>query len=194
MLTHVTQARLPTPCGEFVLHGFVEPSGREHVALAMGDLSGPAPLVRLHSECLTGDAFFSLRCDCGPQLEAAMQAIAAEGRGLILYLRQEGRGIGLINKIRAYHLQDQGLDTVDANLQLGFADDERDYSVAIAMLQHFSLSAIRVLTNNPRKLAALTAAGIDIVQRIQLLSGHNPHNEGYLQVKASKLGHMFKHM
>lgn len=192
MLTHVTDAKLPTEFGEFILHGFVEPSGREHLALVMGDLAGAAPLGRLHSECLTGDALFSQRCDCGPQLEAAMRAIAAEGRGIILYLRQEGRGIGLINKLKAYHLQDQGRDTVDANLELGFADDERDYSVAIAMLQYFSVSKIRVLTNNPRKLAALSGAGIEVVERIQLLSGHNPHNLGYLGVKAAKLGHLLK--
>ncbi len=158
--------------------------------LAMGDLSGEPPLIRLHSECLTGDALYSLRCDCGAQLEGALERIAAEGRGAVLYLRQEGRGIGLGNKIRAYALQDDGADTVEANHQLGFPADARDFGLAVELLRHLGLGRIRLMTNNPRKLDQLREAGVEIVARVPLNPGLNPHNEAYLATKARKLGHM----
>ncbi|MGH8630538.1 MAG: GTP cyclohydrolase II, partial [Burkholderiales bacterium] len=146
--------------------------------------------VRIHSECLTGDALFSLRCDCGAQLEGALQRIAAEGRGAVLYLRQEGRGIGLGNKIRAYALQDRGADTVEANHQLGFPADAREYGLAIELLKELKLCRIRLMTNNPRKLDALVKDGIEVVERVPLETGRNPHNEAYLATKVAKLGHL----
>jgi GTP cyclohydrolase II len=158
--------------------------------LSLGDLTGDEPpLVRVHSECLTGDALFSLRCDCGFQLDAALAAIAKAGRGAVLYLRQEGRGIGLGNKIRAYALQDQGSDTVEANHQLGFPADAREYDLAVELLRVLGLRRIRLMTNNPRKLDALVRDGIEIVERVSVQSGLNPHNEAYLRAKADKLGH-----
>jgi len=161
----------------------------EHVALLIGDPGGQAPLVRVHSECLTGDALGSLKCDCGPQLEAALEAIAASGWGILLYLRQEGRSIGLVNKLRAYALQDQGFDTVDANHRLGFADDERDFSVAARMLAKLSRNAVRLLTNNPRKVAALEAGGIEVVETVPLKVGATAHNRAYLDAKRDRSGH-----
>lgn len=189
----IATAKLPTQWGEFSIHGFEEAgSGKEHVALAMGDVADGKPvLIRVHSECLTGDALFSQRCDCGPQLEAALAAIAKEGRGVVLYLRQEGRGIGLMNKIRAYALQDKGADTVEANEQLGFGADLREYAICETMLEHLGIKKVRLLTNNPRKVKALEAHGIEVVERIALQTGRNPHNEGYLQTKRGKLGHLF---
>jgi GTP cyclohydrolase II len=190
----IASSRLPTRFGNFTIHGFAVPdSDKEHVALVMGDVADGAPvLMRVHSECLTGDAFGSLRCDCGPQLDAAMQKISETGRGIILYLRQEGRGIGLLNKIRAYHLQDAGADTVEANEQLGFAPDLREYSMCEDMLQHLGVKSVRLMTNNPRKVAALEAHGIAVIERVPLLTGSNPHNEGYLETKRDKLGHLIK--
>jgi GTP cyclohydrolase II len=164
--------------------------GQEHVALLVGGFAGRPPLVRLHSECLTGDVFGSLKCDCGPQLRQALQIIGAEGGGVLLYLRQEGRGIGLANKVRAYSLQDRGLDTVDANRRLGFADDERDYSHAAAMLKALGIDRVRLLTNNPDKVAALRAAGIDVTERIGHQMPANPHNADYLATKRKKSGHL----
>jgi len=149
-------------------------------------------LARIHSECLTGDGLFSQRCDCGAQLETALKAIAAEGRGALLYLRQEGRGIGLLNKIRAYNLQDQGADTVEANERLGFPADMRRYDLCKPMLDHFGVASLRLMTNNPRKVDQIRATGIEIVERIPLQVNRNPHNEGYLQTKAAKLGHWLK--
>lgn len=186
-------ARLPTQWGEFRIHGFETANGQEHVALVMGKPhEAEAPLVRVHSECLTGDALFSQRCDCGPQLEAAMKRIGEAGEGIILYLRQEGRGIGLLNKIRAYAVQDlEGADTVEANEALGFAPDARDYGVAAAMLSELGVSRLRLMTNNPQKVAGLQAAGVVVTERLPIYAGRNPHNHAYLQTKAAKFGHQF---
>lgn len=188
---YIETCRLPTPFGVFDMHGFEElDTGKEHVALTLGALDGDEPLLaRTHSECLTGDALYSMRCDCGYQLEEALRSIAREGRGILMYLRQEGRGIGLLNKIRAYNLQDQGADTVEANEQLGFAADLRDYSMCKDMLEHLGIKRLRLMTNNPRKVKALSSYGIDIVERVPLHVGRNPHNEGYLDTKQNKLGH-----
>ncbi|MGB0955199.1 MAG: GTP cyclohydrolase II [Panacagrimonas sp.] len=190
MLEFSAQARLPTPFAEFSVQVFLAPDGKEHAVLALGDLNAEdAPLIRVHSECLTGDALYSLRCDCGFQLRQAMERIAAAGCGAVLYLRQEGRGIGLGNKIRAYGIQDQGADTVEANHQLGFPADAREYDLAVELLHKLGLKRIRLMTNNPRKLDALSRDGIEVAQRIALESGLNPHNEAYLRAKADKLGH-----
>jgi GTP cyclohydrolase II len=164
--------------------------GQDHVALVVGSFGGRPPLVRLHSECLTGDVFGSLKCDCGPQLKEALRLIGEEGGGILLYLRQEGRGIGLANKLRAYALQDRGLDTVDANARLGFADDERDYGHAAGMLAKLGVEDVRLLTNNPTKVAALEAAGIRVVERVPHHMPVNPHNADYLATKREKSGHL----
>ena len=164
--------------------------GQEHVALVVGAFAGKPPLVRLHSECLTGDVFGSLKCDCGPQLKEALRIIGAAGGGVLLYLRQEGRGIGLANKIRAYALQDRGLDTVDANQRLGFADDERDYGHAAAMLRVSGIDEVRLLTNNPAKVAGLKAAGIKVAERVAHQMPANPHNADYLATKRKRSGHL----
>lgn len=191
VIQYIASCKLPTPWGEFAMHGFEEESGQEHVALTLGEVGDGQPvLARLHSECLTGDALFSLRCDCGFQLEAAMEAISKAGRGALLYLRQEGRGIGLINKIRAYKLQDGGADTVEANERLGFPADMRDFRIARHMLEHLGIGSVKVMTNNPRKLATLETAGIKVVERVPLQVGRNPYNDRYLDTKAAKLGHM----
>jgi GTP cyclohydrolase II len=188
-LEHIAESLLPTVFAEFRISVYKAEDGKEHVVLSLGELSGEPPLVRIHSECLTGDALFSLRCDCGAQLEAALEKIADEGRGAVLYLRQEGRGIGLGNKIRAYALQDQGADTVEANHQLGFPADAREYGLAIDLLKLLGLGRIRLMTNNPRKLDALNRDGIEIAERVALESGRNPHNAKYLDAKRAKLGH-----
>lgn len=182
---------LPTPWATFQLHAFVEDStGKEHLALTLGDVGNGEPvLARLHSECLTGDALFSQRCDCGAQLEGALRRIAAEDRGILLYLRQEGRGIGLINKIRAYKLQEQGADTVEANHQLGFADDLRDYEICAPIFQHFGIKSLRLMTNNPRKIDALKSLDIRI-ERVEHIASSTRHNARYLATKAKKLGHL----
>ena len=191
LLNYVASCRLPTEWGVFTMHGFEEASGQEHVALTVGDFSDGNPvLTRIHSECLTGDALFSRKCDCGPQLEAAMRAVQAEGRGIIVYLRQEGRGIGLINKIRAYHLQDQGMDTVEANLALGLPVDARDFRLAQYIYEYLGIRLVKLLTNNPEKIQTLKDAGINVVERIPLHVGENLENERYLQTKADKLGHL----
>jgi GTP cyclohydrolase II len=190
-LSIASRAKLPTRFAEkaeIVAFRSVEDAA-EHVALLIGEPTGEPPLVRLHSECLTGDVLRSLKCDCGPQLDHALAAIAASGWGILLYLRQEGRGIGLINKLRAYALQDQGFDTVDANVRLGFGDDERDFSVAGDMLAKLSQKTIRLLTNNPRKAEGLEAAGIKVVERVPLKAGLNPHNRDYLDTKRERSGH-----
>jgi GTP cyclohydrolase II len=164
--------------------------GQDHVALLVGAFGGKPPLVRLHSECLTGDVFGSLKCDCGPQLKEALRLIGDAGGGVLLYLRQEGRGIGLANKLRAYALQDRGLDTVDANLRLGFSDDERDYAHAAAILRALGIEEVRLLTNNPNKVAALAAEGIKVAERVAHHMPANPHNADYLAVKRAKSGHL----
>ncbi|WP_297957622.1 GTP cyclohydrolase II [uncultured Neisseria sp.] len=189
-IKYIASCRLPTEWGVFTMHGFEEADGQEHIALSMGDFSDGLPVLsRIHSECLTGDALFSQKCDCGPQLKAAIQAVQKEGRGIIVYLRQEGRGIGLINKIRAYRLQDQGLDTVEANLKLGLPVDARDFSLAKHIYDHLGVHEIKLLTNNPEKVSTLQQAGISIVERIPLQVGENSENERYLHTKAEKLGH-----
>ncbi len=191
-LKRVAEAKLPTPWGEFMMIGFEEiETGRDHVALVYGDISGDDPVLsRIHSECLTGDALFSLRCDCGFQLEAALSQISKEGRGVLLYHRQEGRNIGLLNKIRAYALQDQGVDTVEANHQLGFAADERDFTLCSDMYKLLDVRAIRLLTNNPQKIEIMLRAGINIVERVPLVVGRNPNNAYYLDTKARLMGHL----
>lgn len=188
--TFVASTRLPTRWGNFLLHAF-DAGGREHLALTYGDVQANAPvLARIHSECLTGDALFSQRCDCGEQLAAAMQAIVAEGCGVILYLRQEGRGIGLLNKVRAYALQDMGFDTVDANEHLGFAADARSYEVCKPILEHLGVHHLRLMTNNPRKLDALRQLGFEIAERVPHIIGSCPSNAHYLHTKAERLGHL----
>lgn len=190
---YVASSKLPTQWGVFDIHGFEDSeTGKEHIALTLGDVTDGEPVLgRIHSECLTGDALFSLRCDCGHQLQEALKKISEEGRGVILYLRQEGRGIGLANKIKAYKLQDEGADTVEANEQLGFGADMRDYSVCKTMLEYLNIKSMRLMTNNPVKVDALEKFGINVVERIPLQTGQNPHNEKYLRTKAGKLGHLF---
>jgi GTP cyclohydrolase II len=188
----VAMAELPTRFGDFHIVAFENNrDGKEHVAITKGDVIDASDVpVRLHSECLTGDAIGSLRCDCRDQLEAALTAIGQMERGMVLYLRQEGRGIGLINKVRAYDLQDDGLDTVEANLALGFRDDERDYAVAAHMLMSLKVESIRLMTNNPKKIAQLTQYGIKVSDRIPHIMQPNDHNRFYLETKAAKSGHM----
>jgi GTP cyclohydrolase II len=185
------RARLPVAHAEdSEIVAFRSPeSADEHVALLIGQPNGQPPLIRLHSECLTGDVLGSLKCDCGPQLHAAIEAIQASGWGVLLYLRQEGRGIGLVNKLRAYALQDQGFDTVDANTRLGFAIDARDFGVAARMLRLLGQDRVRLLTNNPAKVAGLEAAGVTVMERVPHSLPANPHNERYLATKRDRTGH-----
>ena len=185
------RARLPIEdVGDVQIVAFRERlTGDAHVALVIGTWGDAAPMTRLHSECLTGDVFGSLKCDCGPQLKEALRLIDAAGGGVLLYLRQEGRGIGLVNKVRAYALQDRGLDTVDANRRLGFADDERDYGVAAAILRALRIGEVRLLTNNPAKVDGLTAAGIAVAERVGHHMPVNPHNADYIAVKKARSGH-----
>lgn len=192
MYQFISKANLPTVHGDFIIHAFENEHGQEHVLLSVGlPPTDPdkIPLIRIHSECLTGDAFGSLKCDCGPQLNTAMQMIQAHGCGAILYLRQEGRGIGLVNKIRAYALQDQGHDTLDANLMLNLPADARTYEMCEVMLKHVGIDKARLLTNNPNKLAYLQALGIEVMERVPLLVGVNPFNAEYLAIKGAKMGH-----
>ena len=188
----VTRARLPVEgIDDTQIIAFRDSgTGEDHVALLVGSFGGRPPLVRLHSECLTGDVFGSLKCDCGPQLKEALRLIGAAGGGVLLYLRQEGRGIGLANKLRAYALQDRGLDTIEANLRLGFADDERGYGVAAAMLRALGADEVRLLTNNPAKVAGLEAAGIRVAERVAHHMPVNPHNADYIATKKAKSGHL----
>jgi GTP cyclohydrolase II len=180
----IPAAQMPTRYGAFVIQVFTDGSGTEHIALVNG-------LVRLHSECATGDIFGSLRCDCRDQLEVALQGIDEAGEGILIYLRgHEGRGIGLGNKILAYALQEQGMDTLDANIHLGFAPDARNYDAAVEVLRHFRLSAVRLLTNNHAKINALEQAGIAVTERISLWTGANPHNANYLATVLKRMGHI----
>ena len=191
-MTEAVAARLPTIYGVFDVTVHPDEQGREHLALRMGNVDGEPVLVRIHSECLTGDVFGSVRCDCREQLVASLEQISAEKRGVLIYLRQEGRGIGLVNKLRAYTLQDAGLDTVDANLHLGFPADNRRYSIAAAILRKIGATRVRLLTNNPRKIEDLEAEGIEVVQRVGLEVSPRPENHRYLQTKAQRLGHVLE--
>jgi len=195
-MTQRTQAQLPTAHGDFIVRAFENQLGaRQHLALTLGEIRSAEPiLVRVHSECLTGDVFGSWRCDCGAQLEAALAQIRREGRGVLLYLRQEGRGVGLANKLRAYALQDEGRDTVEANVELGLPVDRRDYGLAVQMLLALGVGRIRLLTNNPRKVEGLTAQGVEVVAREPLEVAANASAQGYLATKKRRLGHMLENV
>ena len=190
---YISSAKLPTRWGLFIIHSFVEVDNQqEHVALSYGQWRADDVVpMRIHSECLTGDALFSTRCDCGAQLEKSLQNIVESGKGVLLYLRQEGRGIGLLNKIRAYHLQDEGMDTVEANEHLGFDADLRDYGICKLMLDQLNVRRVNLMTNNPKKLAALKGMGIEVVSRTPIDHGVTDDNRVYIRTKTEKLGHEF---
>ncbi len=186
----IAEAKLPTHWGEFKVIAFEDKKlNEEHLLLYMGELQNDS-LLRIHSQCLTGDTLYSLKCDCGSQLAMALQRISEEGIGMIIYMAQEGRGIGLVNKIRAYELQDKGMNTVEANEALGFAADERDYSYCKEILSAVNISSVRLMTNNPRKIKGLEDVDIKVTERVAIEIEPNKHNENYLKVKADKLGHM----
>jgi 3,4-dihydroxy 2-butanone 4-phosphate synthase/GTP cyclohydrolase II len=195
LIERVVSTKLPTGFGDFVAVGYRSLiDNKHHVALVKGDVAGTSDvLVRVHSECLTGDVFHSLRCDCGEQLESALAMIEREGHGVLLYLSQEGRGIGLLNKLRAYKLQEEGLDTVDANLRLGLPADLRDYGIGAQILVDLGLSSIRILTNNPKKISGMAGYGLSVTDQIPIQPMPNPHNEAYLRAKRDRLGHTLHH-
>ncbi len=192
----VTTAEMPTKHGSFKAYGYINKiNGEHHVALVKGDVEkAEKVLVRVHSECLTGDAFGSLRCDCGEQLNEALKRINEEGCGILLYMRQEGRGIGLINKLRAYNLQDGGMDTVEANLALGFEADQRDYGIGAEILADLGVKKLRIMTNNPKKISGLEGFGLEIVERVPIEMNHNEKNIAYMKTKCSKMGHLLKNL
>ncbi len=191
LIEEIVRVDMPTQYGNFVLVAFQEKnSSNEHLALLKGQWEKEEPvMVRVHSSCFTGDILGSLRCDCGEQLHQAMKMVEAEGKGAILYMNQEGRGIGLLNKLKAYHLQEQGMDTVEANLHLGFQMDQRDYGIGAQMLRHLGITKLRLMTNNPRKRVGLIGYGLEIVENIPIETPSNEHNEKYLETKRDKLGH-----
>ena len=192
ILKFIETSKLPTDIGEFQVHAFTdEVESKDHLAISMGDLLTNEPvLCRIHSQCITGESFFSMRCDCRFQLTESLTQIAERGRGVIFYLQQEGRGIGLSNKIRAYNLQDKGLDTVEANHQLGFKEDERNYENVSGMINFLAIKKIDLMTNNPKKIDALKAMGVIINERVPLSSNTNKYNEKYISTKIKKLGHL----
>ena len=188
------EANMPTDSGTFRMFGFENNiDGKEHIALVKGDVSGKEGVpVRIHSECFTGDILGSLRCDCGSQLKTAMRRIEKQGLGIVLYLRQEGRGIGLLNKLRAYNLQENGMDTLDANLHLGFGADMRDYAVAVQMLKALGVKSVKLLTNNPLKIEGLKEYGVEVIEREEIEIEHNKVNRRYLKTKKDRMGHLLK--
>ena len=195
LVAREVETRLPTTFGEFTVVGYRSlVDDKNHVAMVKGEVAGGEDvLVRVHSECMTGDVFHSLRCDCGQQLESALAMIEREGRGVLLYLSQEGRGIGLLNKLRAYNLQDEGMDTVDANLALGLPADLRDYGIGAQILVDLGLTTIRILTNNPKKIRGLEGYGLSVTEQVPIIHASNPHNEAYLRAKAQRMGHTLHH-
>jgi 3,4-dihydroxy 2-butanone 4-phosphate synthase/GTP cyclohydrolase II len=195
LVERVTDTKMPTKYGDFIAYGYINKlNGEHHVALVKGNVDDGNPvLCRVHSECLTGDAFGSLRCDCGDQFAAAMMAIEKEGRGILLYMRQEGRGIGLINKLRAYHLQDQGMDTVEANIALGFPEDMREYYIGAQILRDLGAKKLRLLTNNPKKIEGMEDYGLEIIERVPIQIEASDHDEFYLKTKQNKMGHILNY-
>ena len=193
IISFVETSELPTDIGNFKVHAFTEEQNKkDHLVIALGDIESNKPVLsRIHSQCITGESFFSMRCDCRFQLTESLQQIAKNGSGVVFYLQQEGRGIGLSNKIRAYKLQDEGMDTVEANHQLGFHEDERNYEIVASMADHLNINSVDLMTNNPKKINALEKLGLKVNKRIPILSESNEHNKKYLSTKAKKLGHLF---